>query len=322
MPLAGCCAAFSLVLQDSDKCCLEHAHGVSNPTHTLAGNGQHHCLKHSAAQLVPSELAIFDTWAGVHLGIDKLEDILMKTHPGTTYDYQLLYRQKLRAEKAARDGKSFGDMTDFVEEGMAIAASGGVFHTKVDHCQRMFATFRQTTNNRAHLQAYGQYLCLDGTHWVDRYGHVLIIGTVKDCLGITQNGFSLICPSEDLDLIIESVDRFNIPTGGTLHTDGAAWGPVLAERLGRAHMLCTNHYTTKWSSAAAGMGPLYYVFSETIHAFIYQHYKDGPTLDDAMNSAMIRCLPLPRVLPFCAGCPRCPRCPRCPVCPEIAVLAG
>jgi hypothetical protein len=139
---------------------------------------------------------------------------------------------------------------------------------------------------------YGEYLSLDGTHWVDSYGHVLIAGTVKDCLGRTQIGFMLTAPSEDLELLTEATndDNFKVQPGGTLHTDGAPVFAALSDVLGRDHQLCSNHYGTKQNGAVASMaGDEALAFKTAVGQLLYEHLEDGDALDSALHAAKRRC---------------------------------
>ncbi len=272
-------------VSSSKRLCLQHSHPVTELSSTRAADGNDHILKQYSRQLTPAERKLFVDWAGVHLDIVKMEDLLMRGNPGCQYEYQLLYREKLRAEKQHRQGKSQADMSDFMSQGNAITAKGGIFVTKVDDTQRLYATYRQTDMNKAYLQAYGEYLCMDGTHWVDKYGDVLVIGTVVDCLGRTQNGFSIISPGEDGEMMKDAMDKFAVGKGGTLHTDGAAWGAMLAEIYERDHQLCSDHYITKAPKLAADLGDEDESFQKLTSGFLHEHYRDQDALDEAIKAA-------------------------------------
>lgn len=196
-------------------------------------------------QLTHQEQAIIDKWSGVHLDVALVESMLKQENPLVVYDYQMLYRElnKAAAIKRAREGE---EMTNFMRDGKNIARNGGLFDVKVDGNNRLYAAFRQSKRNKAYLMTYDEYLAMDGTHHVDRYGHLLIIGTVQDCLGMIQAGFSIIAPGEDGAIMSEGVDMFGVSRGkGTLHSDGAPWGALLAAELGRDHQLCSDHFITE-----------------------------------------------------------------------------
>ncbi len=85
---------------------------------------------------------------------------------------------------------------------------------------------------------------------VDKYSNVLFMVTVVDCLGKSQPIGSIIFPFEDADLIVQAMDLFGVPRrdseeGRVFHTDGAAWGPVVAQEFGMVHQKCSNHFMTK-----------------------------------------------------------------------------
>lgn len=136
-------------------------------------------------------------------------------------------------------------MNDFMEKGFLLRELGGVFNYDVDTYGRLHSAVLQSVRQREYLQKYGRYIAMDGTHMVDKYGHVLVLVTVVDCLGLCQPAGIIICPSEDSSTMSKGLELLGVPKGGVLHTDGAAWGSILAEQFDRDHVLCSNHWLTK-----------------------------------------------------------------------------
>jgi len=160
------------------------------------------------------------------------------------YDWHLVKSIKLgfEADARARDPKG---MNEFMEKGFLLRKLGGVFTYDVDTFGRLHSAVLQSVRNRKYLQEYGRYVAMDGTHMVDKYDHVLVLVTVIDCLGLSQPGGIIICPSEDSGVMMKGLEALGLPRGGVLHTDGGPWGPLLAEHFGRDHVLCSNHWLSK-----------------------------------------------------------------------------
>lgn len=170
----------------------------------------------------------------------------MNSHPGMIYAYPLIRSTKLAMEKEMKSSDPDG-MRTFMEDGYAVRTNGGVFDYSIDPWSRLDYVYRQSSKNRDYLQAYGDYVALDGTHLVDKYGHVMMMLTVVDALGLTQCAGAVRGPAEDSEHIIAALRAFDFPTGKdkVLHTDGGSWGPVVAEAFDCEHVLCTDHFLTK-----------------------------------------------------------------------------
>jgi hypothetical protein len=113
-----------------------HCHELSPLTSTVAADGTNYGLKTYQGQLSRSERAVFQEWAGCHMDIVKLEDVLCAKHPGTCYDYQLLYREKVKADNENRRLHGLSDMSGYMRTGQQILQQGGLFVNKVDCTQR------------------------------------------------------------------------------------------------------------------------------------------------------------------------------------------
>jgi hypothetical protein len=149
-------------------------------------------------------------------------------------------------EKEMKKGDPTG-MTQFMDHGIAVRGNGGIFSYNVDRWQRLETVWRQSRRNKEYLRMFGDYVAMDGTHLVDMYGHIMMIVTVIDSLGLAQVGGIILGPAEDADVCIAALDAFSLETGQdkVLHTDGGSWGPVVAAKFDRTHLLCANHYLTK-----------------------------------------------------------------------------
>jgi hypothetical protein len=138
-------------------------------------------------------------------------------------------------------------MNAFIAQGNLLRKNGGVFEFDIDGYCRVSSVYRQTARNKAYLDLYGDYISCDGTHLIDKYGNLLLVATVLDCLGLCQCAGTIVAPAENSDILIKGFEVFGVQPGldKTLHTDGGAWGPVVAAAFNRVHTLCANHFTTK-----------------------------------------------------------------------------
>ena len=148
----------------------------------------------------------------------------------------------MEAGERAADPKG---LNDFMEMGFLLRKTGGVFHYDLDTYGRLHWAVLQGRRNKEYLEKYSAYVAMDGTHLVDKYGHVLVLLTVVDCLGLTQPVGIIVCPSEDSEIMIKGLEFMGVPKGGVLHTDGGPWGPLLAKHFEREHILCTYHFLSK-----------------------------------------------------------------------------
>jgi hypothetical protein len=174
---------------------------------------------------------------------------LQHQEPSRHYGWHLVRNTKLAFEACEKALDPHG-MNLFIEQGHLLRRHGGIFEFNIDAYSRVSTVFRQTRRNRLYLEAYGDYISCDGTHLVDKFGNLLLLMTVVDCLGISQCGGSVVAPAESADVIIEGLRLFGAGVGSTkegrtFHTDGGTWGPVVAAAMGRTHLLCTNHFATK-----------------------------------------------------------------------------
>ena len=173
----------------------------------------------------------------------------MHQNTGTHYSWHLVRNTKLAFEASDKALDPHG-MNDFLKKGHLLRQHGGLFDFDVDAYARVSTVYRQTKRNKAYLAAYGDYISCDGTHLVDKFGNLLLLATVFDCLGKIQCAGSVVAPAENADIIIEGFRQFGAGVGSkepgrTFHSDGGTWGPVVAEAMGRQHLLCANHFTTK-----------------------------------------------------------------------------
>ena len=165
---------------------------------------------------------------------------------GVNYDYGLLRRtiSSLECEERAQDPIG---MNELMEDGIKIRNNGGIFVFDVDAYHRLHTVCRQTTRNKQFLDMFGNYIAMDGTHLVDKYGHVMVLLNVTDSLGLTQVVGTIVCPSEDGLVMEGGMQKFGVTKGQdkVLHTDGGSWGPLLAANYDRRHHLCASHFSTK-----------------------------------------------------------------------------
>jgi hypothetical protein len=138
-------------------------------------------------------------------------------------------------------------MNAFVAQGNSLRKNGGLFEFDIDGYCRVKSVYRQTPRNKQYLDTYGDYISCDGTHLIDKYGNLLLVLSVLDCLGVCQCGGTIVSPAENAEVLIKGFEAFGVTPGGlrTLHTDGGPWGPVVADKFQRVHLLCANHFTTK-----------------------------------------------------------------------------
>jgi hypothetical protein len=138
-------------------------------------------------------------------------------------------------------------MNAFIAQGNLLRKNDGLFEFDIDGYCRVTSVYRQTARNREYLAIYGDYISCDGTHLIDKFGNLLLVLTVLDCLGVCQCGGTIVSPAENADVLIKGFASFGVKPGElrTLHTDGGPWGPVVAAKFARVHLLCANHFTTK-----------------------------------------------------------------------------
>ena len=101
---------------------------------------------------------------------------------------------------------------------------------------------------------YGDFILLDGTHWMDKYSDHLLPPCVVDCLLRTTCVGFVICQTENGDSAQVGLERLGVASGGTLMTDEAeAWLQVVAH-FRKDHVLCAKHFSNKIGGAQAGLG--------------------------------------------------------------------
>jgi hypothetical protein len=162
------------------------------------------------------------------------------------YNWHLVRNTK-RAFEASDKAEDPDGMNCFIAQGNSLRQNGGIFEFDIDGYCRVSSVYRQTARNKQYLDLYGDYVSCDGTHLIDKFGNLLLLLTVLDCLGVCQCGGTIVAPAENADILIKGFTLFGVKHGKTrsLHTDGGPWGPVVAEAFDRMHFLCANHFTTK-----------------------------------------------------------------------------
>jgi hypothetical protein len=209
----------------------------------------------------------------------RMQKILHQNNPTMLYSWRLVERCMKQARVHSVEEGSTG-MTLFFERSMQQKAYGTLFDCCFDVSQRLHSCVRQTPLQRAYMVLYGQYLAVDGTHLVDKYGHTAILPTVIDCLGRLQNAGCVLAPSEDGDTIEQGCLRLSAawqpeeedaqgpPQMATLHTDEAPWGESLAKALGRRWQLCSIHYGSKVCPSATPC-TMHCTLHRTMHGTVY-----------------------------------------------------
>jgi hypothetical protein len=111
---------------------------------------------------------------------------------------------------------------------------------------------------RQYLLAYADFILLDGTHWVNKYGQILVPPVVVTCFGRSITGAIIVAPAEESDPIIKHLAHAGLGLSDpakkeVLMTDEGPAFPAVAAAFDRWQLFCSNHFSTSVSTGLAGI---------------------------------------------------------------------
>lgn len=256
IPVRWCTNVHQWIIGDSitrhaqlRRFCLAHSH----PMRSIFKVHQENliCLRH---ELREEEVSIIQDLAPYGVEPFRVAKILRgKADETKVYDPKLIGRIMQRERE--RLGLVEDRTGDFFQYAREQARNGGIFEYEVDETQRIRSWLLQDAEMRAMLLAYDDFIILDGTHWVNKFGQILIPPVVVDCFLMSHLGAFILGPAESASLICTHLEQAGVePTDHSgrhshlysrpLMTDEAPCFPLVAEHFKMLHLLCTNHYVT------------------------------------------------------------------------------
>ena len=188
---------------------------------------------------------------------------------------QVDYDRKLMWNIIAMVGGALGtkgdQMKDFIELGHGIEQKGGTFHYNLDNDNSLESFVLQTKLMQQYAHKFSDFVLIDGTHCVNRYGQVLIPTSVVDCLGKTRVTTITLAGSENAPELIQLCEKVNIFLPGTpFMTDGAPAFKLVALAFDLTHLLCIDHFRTKVFPASSGLGLASDDFKKEVGRMLYE----------------------------------------------------
>ena len=161
-----------------------------------------------------------------------------------------------------------------------------MFSWEVDDFQRLTNIVWALPIQRHYAAVYSDFVLLDGTHWADRFGDVLMPPLVVDGLGRTQPCGWILAPSENAQSAINGLGHLGFKSADchpeTLMTDDAPLWVNVAETFNSTHLLCSDHYRTTINAASAGL-PSSSTFKKDAMSLIYGNYHTEDGFETAYN---------------------------------------
>ena len=139
-------------------------------------------------------------------------------------------------------------MKKFMMYAEGIARGGGCFEYSIDDSGRIRSWLLEEGAIRRYLLAYADFVLLDGTHWVNKYGQIRVPPVVVSCFGRSITGAIIVAPAEDSEPIIEHLAQAG------LGMSDPAKREVLMTGEGPAFPAC--NYCSLWQVATLLFEPL------------------------------------------------------------------
>ena len=157
-----------------------------------------------------------------------------------------------------RLGMNGDQMKQFMLYADGIARGRGCFEYSIDDSGRIRSWVLQEATMRQYLLAYADFILLDGTHWVNKYGQILVPPVVVSCFGRSITGAIIVAPAEESEPIIKHLAQAGLGTSDPakkevlMAGEGPAF-PAVAIAFDRWQLLCSNHFSTSVSTGLAGI---------------------------------------------------------------------
>ena len=250
-----------LVLPNCKRCgsdcplSVEHSHHEAVATSLATGE----IYVNTAAQLAdfPEDIDTINDLSEHGIPPFRIAKYLKSKHNDTR-----MFATKVIGEIAHRHrgrlGMNGDQMKQFMLYADGIARGGGCFEYSIDDSGRIRSWVLQEATMRQYLLAYNDFLLLDGTHWVNKYGQILIPPVVVSCFGRSITGGIIVAPAEESEPIIKHLTQAGLGTSDpakkeVLMTDEGPAFPAVAAAFDRWQLLCSNHFSTSVSTGLAGI---------------------------------------------------------------------
>ena len=157
-----------------------------------------------------------------------------------------------------RLGMNGDQMKQFMMYAEGIARNAGCFQYSIDDSGRIRSWVLQEGAMRRYLLAYSDFILLDGTHWVNKYGQILVPPVVVSCFGRSITGAIIVAPAEESEPIIKHLAEAGLGMSDpakkeVLMTDEGPAFPAVATAFDRWQLFCSNHFSTSVSTGLTGI---------------------------------------------------------------------
>jgi len=184
-------------------------------------------------------------------------------------------------------GNDHDSMARFMELGDQIRDSGGVFKFTIGVDSRVSEIFIMKSSMKSYAEMYGDFVINDGTANVDKYGLIAMLNTLVDSLGLSiMQSYSLF-RSEHSDHLTKALVYFGLDLADqTLMTDDGPAYYIVAQKLKKVHMLCTQHYHNRILHARAGLKHLADDFMKAMFDAIYKDFGTTSAFSDHISACL------------------------------------
>ena len=234
-------------------------------------------VAHSHAQAVAASLATGEVYVDTAAqlsdfpdDIDTINDMSEHGVPSfriakylkSKHQHMRIFDTKVIREIAFRNrgrlGTNGDQMKQFMMYAEGIARNGGCFQYGIDDSGRIRSWVLQEGAMRRYLVAYSDFILLDGTHWVNKYGQILVPPVVVSCFGRSITGAIIVAPAEESEPIIKHLAEAGLGMSDpakkeVLMTDEGPAFPAVATAFDRWQLFCSNHFSTSVSTGLTGI---------------------------------------------------------------------